>query len=138
MALKAKMKIVVVDHVQNMRQATRKMLNQVGLKNVIEAQDAEACVKILNEGLEANEPVEFIITEWDLPKMTGLEFVKSIKDDSNFKHIPILMVTGNAEQQIIIQAIQAGVANFVVKPFSSAQLQEKIAAIFMKKQKKAA
>lgn len=133
MALKAKMKIVVIDHVQNMRQATRKMLNQVGLKNVLEAPDAETCLTMIGEGIDANEQVEFIITEWDLPKMSALEFVQTVRGDAKTKHIPILMVTGNAEQQVIIQAVQAGVNNFVVKPFSSAQLQEKIAAIFMKK-----
>jgi len=132
MALKASMKILLVDNVPGMRGATKTMLSQVGFKNVKEVGDGEAAWKAIEEGIASNEKFEFIISEWTLPKMTGLELLRQVRENPAMAKVPFLLVTGDAEQTTIVTAIKAGASNFVVKPFSSQTIQEKIASIFAK------
>ena len=138
MALKASMKILIVDHVSAMRGATKTMLSKVGFKNLVETDCAEKAWKKIEEGIEEEEKVEFVITELDLPSMSGIEFLQSIRSNPQTKGVPVLIVTGDAEQTRIVEAVKAGANNFIVKPFSSQVLQDKIAAIFQKSKKKAA
>lgn len=138
MALKASMKILILDPVSGIRQATRKMLTEVGFKNVVEAGDEKQAWKVIQESLEVDKPVEFIISEFELTKGSGIDFLQAIRGHKEMGSTPFLMITGQAEQQIIVQSIKAGASNFLVKPFSSVMLQEKIAAIFKQGQGKKA
>jgi len=135
MALKASMKILLVDHVTAMRGAAKNMLTQVGFKNVKECDNGEDALALIEEGIQTNEKYEFIISEWSLPKLTGEELLKKIRSNPSTKDLPFLLVTGDAEQQTIMNAIKAGADNFIVKPFSSQTLQEKIGAIHQKREK---
>jgi two-component system chemotaxis response regulator CheY len=130
MALKASMKILIIDPNSGIRQATRKMLTEVGFKNVVEVGDEVQAWKVINESIEIDKPVEFIISEYELSKGSGIDFLQTIRSHKVMASTPFLMITGQAEQQVIVQSIKAGANNFLVKPFSSVMLQEKIAAIF--------
>ena len=118
-------KILVVDDFSTMRRIIKNILKQLGYDNIIEANDGETALpKLIPEG------VEFVITDWNMPKMSGLELLKVIKADNSMKHIPVMLVTAEALQENIVAAIKAGAANYVVKPFDAKTLGDKIDKIF--------
>ncbi|MBT3585726.1 MAG: response regulator [Halobacteriovoraceae bacterium] len=129
MPLKSKMKILVVDGVTNMRMMIRQMLQELKLKNIVEAADGEAAWEAIEQGEIEESPVEFIICDWEIDKLSGLELLRKIRE-SKYKGIPFLMIIGEAEQGNVVVAVKAGVNNVVVKPFSSQMLVEKISKIF--------
>lgn len=118
-------KILIVDDFATMRKIVRNQLGQLGFKNLDEADDgATALPKIQSGG------IQFIVCDWNMPKMSGLDLLKTIRADENTKHIPFLMVTAEALKENIVAAIQAGVSDYVVKPFTAQVLEEKINKIF--------
>lgn len=119
------MKILVVDDFATMRRIIRTTLKQLGLQNIMEAADGTEALEILRAG-----GIDFVITDWNMPKMTGLELLKAIRADAALKSTPVLLVTAEAEKENVIQAAQAGVNNYIVKPFTAAVLREKILKIF--------
>ncbi len=118
-------KILVVDDMATMRRIIKSLLEQLGFKNIDEAEDGQVALKKLKEG-----SYDFVITDWNMPNMTGLELVQSIRGDDDIKHLPVLMVTAEAKKENVIAAIKAGVNNYVVKPFTAETLKEKIEKIF--------
>lgn len=118
------MRYLVVDDSPTMRRIVINALRTFGIEDVLEAEDG---VDGLNK-LQA-EPVDFVITDWNMPNMTGLELTKAIRSAENLKHLPILMVTTRGLKQDIIEALQAKVNNYVVKPFTPQVLKEKIDAV---------
>lgn len=132
MALKSSMKILLVDEAPSMRQSIKKMLTDLGFKNVSEAGDAEKAWNILLDSA-SEKPVEFIICEWNVPKTSGLELLRKIRSHDTFKKVAFLMMTADSDQQKIVQAVKEGVNNVIVKPFSAQTLIEKIDKIFNKK-----
>jgi two-component system, chemotaxis family, chemotaxis protein CheY len=133
MGLKANMKILVVDDMSTMRKIIKKMLNQFGFTNITEADDGAMAWPMLQEAFNGGEPFEFVISDWNMPQMSGLDLIKNIRADENLKKTPFLMVTAEAEQGNVVTAVKAGVNNFVVKPFSAEVLKEKISKIFPQK-----
>ncbi len=129
MPLKASMSILVVDSSPTMRQSVKKLLSNIGFKNVKEAVDGTKALEFINLSLEENTPVEFIICEYQLEKMNIIELTSKLRN-SPAKAIKILLMTGDSDQQKMMQAIRAGVNNVIVKPFSADTLQDKIAKIF--------
>lgn len=130
MALKASMKILVVDTNANMRQNVKKLLSDIGFKNVKEAGDGNRAMGVIEESISEASPVEFVISEFDLEKMNAVDLVKKIKGNDKSKMAKFLLMTGDSDQQKMVQAIKAGVNNVIVKPFSADTLKEKIAKIF--------
>ena len=120
-----KMRILIVDDFATMRKIVRNLLKQLGFTNVDEADDGSTAI----EKLKA-DTFDFVITDWNMPKVTGLELIKSIRADEKTKKTPILMVTAEADKENVIQAAQAGVNDYVVKPFSAEVLTGKIDKIF--------
>ncbi len=118
-------KILVVDDMATMRRIIKSLLEQLGFKNIDEAEDGQVGLKKLKDG-----SYDFVITDWNMPNMTGLELVQSIRSDDELKHLPVLMVTAEAKKENVIAAIKAGVNNYVVKPFTAETLKEKIEKIF--------
>ena len=119
------MKIIVVDDFSTMRRIIKNILRQLELNNVQEADDgATAWPKI------QSEPFDLVITDWNMPKMSGLELLKNIRNDDNLKDIPVLMVTAEALKENIIEAVKAGVSNYIIKPFTAETMQEKLEKIF--------
>ena len=118
-------KVMVVDDSSVMRQIIKNNLKQLGFTSISDAEDGAAGFKKLGE-----EPVDLIVSDWNMPKMTGIEFLKAVRADANFKGIPFLMVTSEADKDKIMEAVQAGVSQYIVKPFNAVQLEEKIKQIF--------
>lgn len=120
------MKILVVDDFSTMRRIVKNILKQIGYENVTEAENgADAFAK-----LEASGDFQFVVTDWNMPVMDGLGLLKKVRSTPALKNLPILMVTAEAEKEKVVTAIQAGVNNYIVKPFTAEVLQEKINKIF--------
>ena len=116
-----KMKILLVDDFSTMRRIIRNLLKDIGYTNVEEAEDGAIALDMLKDA-----PFDFIISDWNMPNMTGLELLKAVRADAALKAIPFLMVTAEAKPENVTEALQAGVNNYIVKPFTSAVLKEKI------------
>jgi two-component system, chemotaxis family, chemotaxis protein CheY len=119
------MKILVVDDFQTMRRIIKNYLRQLGFNNVEEAEDGDVALEKLNDS-----QFDFVITDWNMPKMTGIDLLKKIRSENNFKNIPVLIITAEAEKENVVQAAQAGVNDYIVKPFTPEVLQNKIEKIF--------
>ena len=132
MALKANMKILVIDDMSTMRKIIKKMLNEVGFTNLTEADDGATAWPMLQKAQEDGEPYEFVVSDWNMPIMSGLDLLKKVRDTEEFKHLPFLMITAESEQGNVVIAVKAGVSNFIVKPFSASTLKDKIDKIFNK------
>lgn len=122
---KPDLKILVVDDFPTMRRIVKTLLKQNGFNNFVEAENGEEAYKTL----QTEAGIEFVVSDWNMPKMTGLELLKTVRADENFKHLPFLMVTAEAEKENIIEAVKAGVSNYVVKPFTGQTLKEKLQKI---------
>ena len=123
----ANMKFLVVDDFSTMRRIVRNLLKELGFINVQEAEDG---IDGLNK-LRA-EKFDFVVSDWNMPNMTGIDMLRAIRADASLKHLPVLMVTAEAKRENIIEAAQAGASGYVVKPFTSATLDEKLKKIFEK------
>lgn len=119
------MSILVVDDFNTMRRIVRNILKQLGYDNVSEAEHGQRALELLRKN-----HFDFVITDWNMPVMTGLDLVRAIKGDEQLKAIPVMMVTAEAQQQNIIEAVKAGASNYIVKPFTAEVLEEKINRIF--------
>ena len=127
MQIDKKLKILVVDDFATMRRIVKNSLRQLGYENIVEAEDGEIAVS----KLEA-ERIDFIVSDWNMPKMTGLELLKFVRSSDEFCDLPFLMVTAEAQKENILEAAKAKVSNYIVKPFTAETLGEKIEAIFSK------
>ncbi|SIS47051.1 chemotaxis response regulator CheY [Neptunomonas antarctica] len=123
--MKKDIKILVVDDFSTMRRIIKNLLRDLGFNNVIEADDGKTALPILQQG-----GVQFLVTDWNMPGMTGIDLVRFVRADPKLASIPILMVTAEAKREQIIAAAQAGVNGYVIKPFTAAVLKEKIDKIF--------
>ncbi len=119
------MKFLVVDDFSTMRRIVRNLLKELGFTNVEEAEDGVDALGKLRAG-----NFQFVVSDWNMPNMTGIELLRSIRADGALKHLPVLMVTAEAKRENIIEAAQAGASGYVVKPFTAATLDEKLQKIF--------
>jgi two-component system chemotaxis response regulator CheY len=108
-----------------MRRIIKNLLRDVGFTNTDEADDGSTALPMLQSG-----KYDFLVTDWNMPGMTGIDLLKAVRNDSNLVNLPVLMVTAESKREQIIEAAQAGVNGYVVKPFTAATLQEKIDKIF--------
>lgn len=121
------MKFLVVDDFSTMRRIVRNLLKELGFTNVEEAEDGVSALNKLRSGR-----FEFVVTDWNMPNMTGLELLANIRQDPMLKDLPVLMVTAEAKRENIISAAQAGATGYIVKPFTASTLEEKLNKIFEK------
>lgn len=119
------MKILVVDDFSTMRRIIKNLLKDLGFTNIQEADDGNTALPMLQQS-----EFDFVVTDWNMPGMQGIDLLKEIRADDNLKHLPVLMVTAEAKKEQIIAAAQAGVNGYVVKPFTAATLKEKLEKIF--------
>jgi two-component system, chemotaxis family, chemotaxis protein CheY len=124
------MKFLVVDDFSTMRRIVRNLLKELGFANVQEAEDGVDALNKLRGG-----DFDFVVSDWNMPNMTGIDLLKAIRADATLKHLPVLMVTAEAKRENIIEAAQAGASGYVVKPFTAATLDEKLKKIFQTMQK---
>ncbi len=127
------MKFLVVDDFSTMRRIVRNLLKELGYTNADEAEDGVVALNMLR----ANK-FDFVVSDWNMPNMTGIELLKNIRADENLKNLPVLMITAEARKENIIEAAQAGANGYIVKPFTAATLDEKLTKIFKNLEKKAA
>ena len=113
--------IITVDDSSTMRRIIKNTLTKIGFTNILEAEHGLEGLDVL-----AKNKVDLIITDWNMPEMDGLAFVKTLRSKDEFKEVPILMVTTEAAKEDILTALRSGVNNYVVKPFTPETLQEKI------------
>ncbi len=119
------MKILVVDDFSTMRRIVKNLLKDLGFTNTVEADDGKTALPILQAG-----GIDFLVTDWNMPGMTGIDLLKAVRADPNLVNLPVLMVTAEAKRDQIVMAAQAGVNGYVIKPFTAATLKEKIEKIF--------
>ena len=125
MAINTNMRVLVVDDFSTMRRIIKNILKQLGFNNIVEADDGAAAWEILNK-----DQVDFIVSDWNMPQMTGIELLRKVRASEEFADLPFLMVTAEAQQENIIEAVQAKVSNYIVKPFTTETLGQKIHKIF--------
>lgn len=125
MGLEENTRILVVDDFSTMRRIIKNILRQLGYNNVVEADDGTTAWDVLNK-----DRIEFIISDWNMPQLTGIELLRKVRDSDEFGDLPFLMVTAEAQQENIIEAVQAGVSNYIVKPFTADVMKQKIDKIF--------
>ncbi|MGA0586341.1 chemotaxis response regulator CheY [Dyella sp. KRB-257] len=121
------MKILVVDDFSTMRRIVRNLLVELGFSGPLiqEADDGESALVMLK-----SQPFDMVVTDWNMPNMTGIDLLRAIRAEASLKGLPVLMVTAENNRDQIIAAAQAGVNGYIVKPFTAATLQEKLTKIF--------
>ncbi len=119
------MKILVVDDFSTMRRIVKNLLRDLGFTNTFEADDGKTALPMLQSG-----GFDFLVTDWNMPGMTGIDLLKAVRSDPKLVNLPVLMVTAEAKREQIILAAQTGVNGYVIKPFTAATLKEKIEKIF--------
>jgi len=122
-----KMKVLVVDDFATLRRIIKNVLKQIGFINILEADDGTAALGVLKEN-----KVDLIISDWNMPKMNGLDLLKTVRKEEATKKVPFVMVTAEAQKDNVLQAVQAGVSNYIVKPFTADAVKEKLTKIFDK------
>ena len=125
MAIDTSMKVLVVDDFATMRRIVKGVLKQLGFSNIVEAEDGTAALDALKK-----EKVGLIVSDWNMPKMSGLDLLKAVRADEDTARIPFIMVTAEAQQDHIIQAVKARVSQYIVKPFTAETMQEKLDKVF--------
>jgi two-component system chemotaxis response regulator CheY len=119
-------KILVVDDMATMRKYVRQCLASLGFENVIEADDGDIAWQAVQDAIATGAPFDFVITDWNMPKMQGIDFLRLMRSDENTLSLPVLMLTGEGSQHQIIEAIQAGVSAYLVKPFTPEGLSDRV------------
>lgn len=119
------MKILIVDDFSTMRRIIKNLLRDLGFNNTQEADDGNSALPMLQSG-----NFDFLVTDWNMPGMTGIDLLKAVRADAKLAGLPVLMVTAEAKKDQIIEAAQAGVNGYIVKPFTAVTLKEKIDKIF--------
>ena len=122
------MKILVVDDFSTMRRIVKNLLQELGYSDITEADDGNTALPMLKAGA-----FDFLITDWNMPGMPGLDLLKAVRADGKLAKLPVLMLTAEAKREQIIEAAQAGVSGYVIKPFTAVTLKEKIDKILASK-----
>ncbi len=127
-----KTKVLVIDDMSTIRRVIVKTIAELGLTNVTEADDGATALPLLKDALNAGMPFDLIISDWNMPKMKGLELLKVIRQDPFLANTPFLMVTAEAEMKQVMEAVQAGVDNYIVKPFTKKMIEDKLLIVHKK------
>ncbi len=125
MSYDTNMRVLVVDDFSTMRKIIKNILRQLGFTNIVEADDGSTAWEVLNK-----DNIDFIVSDWNMPTMSGIELLRKVRGSEEYADIPFLMVTAEAQQENIIEAVQAKVSNYIVKPFTPETLGQKIDKIF--------
>ena len=130
---KPNLRFLVVDDFSTMRRIVRNLLKELGFTNVEEAEDGVDALQKLRAA-----SFDFVISDWNMPNMTGIELLRQVRADASLRTLPLLMITAEAKKENIIEAAQAGASGYIVKPFTAATLDEKLNKIFLSMQKSGA
>jgi len=125
---------MLVDDMEPLRRVVRAMLKTLGYLNVVEASSGQQAVQVLEKTFLIGKPVEVILSDWQMPGMTGIEFLEVVRTTEQYCHLPFIMITAEGQREQIIAAIQGGVSSYLVKPISPAVLEDKLKAVWFKMQ----
>ncbi len=125
-------KFLVVDDVSTMRKIVKRVLSEMGYNNTVEASDGKNAFEMLEAQSAANDPIQFIISDWNMPVMYGIDFLRLCRKNPAYKTIPFILVTAESEPHQILEAAKEGVSDYVVKPFTPQKIKEKIERVFAK------
>ena len=125
MPMDTSMKVLVVDDFATMRRIIKGVLKQFGFSNIIEAEDGSLALEELK-----NEQIGLIVSDWNMPNMTGLDLLKAVRGDAGLKDIPFIMVTAEGQKENVVEAVKAGVSNYIIKPFTPDTFGEKLQKVF--------
>lgn len=120
------MKILIVDDFSTMRRIIKNLLGDLGFKNISQAEDGVMALRMLQEAGD----YDFLVTDWNMPEMPGIELLKAVRADEKLSQLPVLLVTAEQKREQIVEAAQAGVNGYIVKPFTAVTLKEKLDKIF--------
>jgi len=125
-------KFLIVDDFATMRKVVKKVLMELGYGDIQEAEDGKIALQLIQQAAESGTLFQCIVSDWNMPNMTGLELLKACKADPKLKEIPFMLVTAESEKEQIIEAAKAGVSEYVVKPFNAATLRDKLTRVYNK------
>lgn len=125
-------KILVVDDMPTIRDLVKNQLKALGFKNIIEASDGEAALSVVMSAASVGVPIELIISDWNMPKMTGLEFLRQIRASDSLGNTPFILLTSESERDQVTEAILAGVSQYIVKPFAAKSFEDKVRSVWNK------
>jgi two-component system chemotaxis response regulator CheY len=121
------MKVLVVDDFATMRRILKNVLKEIGFTKIVEADDGSTALAVLKK-----DKVGLIVSDWNMPEVSGLELLKAVRSDESTKDVPFLMVTAEGQKDSVVQAVQAGVNNYIVKPFTADTIKQKLQQVFHK------
>jgi two-component system chemotaxis response regulator CheY len=125
MPVDTSIKVLIVDDFATMRRIVKGVLKQLGFNNIIEAEDGNAALEELKK-----EKIGLIVSDWNMPNMSGLDLLKAVRANDQFKGIPFIMVTAEGQKENVIEAVKSGVSNYIIKPFTPETFNEKLQKIF--------
>ena len=118
------MKVLVVDDFARMRRIVKKLLKQIGFTKIVEADDGTTALAVIKK-----QEIGLILADWNMPKMSGLELLKAVRSDESIENTPFVMVTAEAQKSAVLEAVQAGVSNYIVKPLTGDVIKEMLTEI---------
>lgn len=119
-------KFLVVDDFKTMRAIVKRSLQQMGYLNIEEAEDGQQALEMLQNAVTSGKPFQCVVSDWNMPRLTGIELLKKVRGDTVMKTLPFVLVTAENEQKQVVDAAMAGVSNYIVKPFTPADFQKKL------------
>lgn len=125
-------KVLVVDDMPTIRDLVKNQLKALGFKNIVEASDGEAGLNLVMNAASVGLPIELIISDWNMPKMTGLEFLRQVRASDSLGKTPFILLTSESERDQVTEAILAGVSQYIVKPFAAKSFEEKLRSVWAK------
>ena len=129
-------KILIADDMPTIRDLVKNQLKAMGFKNIVEAADGEQALNLLIQYNTPGSAIELVISDWNMPKMTGLEFLKQVRASDEWANLPFILLTSESERDQVTEAILAGVSQYVVKPFAAKAFEEKLKGVWNKHNKK--
>lgn len=134
----AQTKILVVDDMPTLRDLVKQQLKAMGLSNTVEAADGEQAMKLIQHHEGITQPFQYVICDWNMPKMSGLEVLKKVRAESRWVNLPFVLLTSESERDNVTEAILSGVSQYIVKPFTAKAFEEKLLQAWAKHAKAAA
>lgn len=128
-------RILIVDDMPTIRDLVKTQLKAMGFKNLTEAADGEQAMQLLIAATRGGAPIQLVVSDWNMPKMTGLEFLKQVRASEDWANLPFMLLTSEAERDQVTEAILAGVSQYVVKPFAAKAFEEKLKSVWTKHNK---
>lgn len=125
-------RILIADDMPTIRDLVKNQLKALGFKHIVEAIDGEQAMQLLISNFSAGTPIQLVISDWNMPKMTGLEFLKQVRASPNWANLPFVLLTSESERDQVTEAILAGVSQYVVKPFAAKIFEEKLKGVWAK------